>query len=191
MRVLVVDSFDATHDDRHVADQTLAALRNNGNEIDHLTLCTPAFDEFMNEHEWKAYETDTPLQSPVTRDSAERLGEADALLFVYPMTLFGVSPRAKAWMERVLVPGVAFTFDANQRVRPALTNVKRLGAVTSTPHSRREMIRARDLGRRMVLRTIRLNCAALCRTTYLSVASGSPVGRTEDQIHRSFRRWTR
>lgn len=190
MRVLVVDSFDSSHADRYVADQALASLRNNGNDVDQLQLYTPAFDSFMTEQEWRAYETNTPLQADATRDSAARVGNAEALLFLYPTTLFGLCPRTKAWMERVLVPGVAFTFNRRGKVRPGLTNIRRLGALTATPHPTSATRAARDLGRRMVLRTVRLNCAPTCRSTFLSLASGSPVGRTADQIERTFRNWT-
>lgn len=189
MRVLVVDSFDTAHADHHVVEQALMTLRGNGNAVDHLSLYTPAFDGFMTEQEWSAYETDSPLQSNATNDSAARVRGSDAVLFLYPTTMFGISPRAKAWMERVLVPGVAFTFDRKQRVRPGLTNVRRLGAITSTPHNRRETMKARDLGRRAVLRTIRLNCSPICRSTFLRLEEGSPPGRTGDQIARALRNW--
>lgn len=190
MRVLVVDSFDSADDGHHLVGQVLDSLTNNGNEVDHLRLCTPAFDSFMTGPEWSAYETDSPLLAEETKDSAARVTSADALLFVYPTTMFGVSPRTKAWMERVLVPGVAFVFDEKQRVRPGLANVRRLGAVTCTPHGRRQTMRSRDLGRRMVLRTVRLNCSPTCRSTYVRLATGSPPGRTANQISRALRRWT-
>lgn len=190
MRVLVVDSFESAHADHHVVGQAIATLTANGNEVDHLRLCTEAFDGFMTEPEWSAYETDSPLQCEATKDSAVRVTTTDALLFVYPTTMFGLSPRTKAWMERVLVPGVAFSFDHKQRVRPGLTNVRRLGAVTCSPHSRRQTIKARDLGRRMVLRTVRLHCAPTCRSTFVRLANGSPPGRTADEISRALRQWT-
>ncbi len=76
-----------------------------------------------------------------------------------------------------MVLGVAFVFDAKQRVRPGLKNVRRLGVVTTTPHSRFATWRARDLGYRTIMRTLRLNCHPLCRRTFIRLPAGHVAGK--------------
>ena len=98
MRVLVVDSFGPAHAKSHLVSQTLTTLRKNGNKVDHLDISSPAFDDFMSPQEWAAYESASPLLCDATRESADRVKTAEALLFAYPTTLFGVCPRTKAWI---------------------------------------------------------------------------------------------
>jgi len=114
---------------------------------------------------------------------------ADALVFVYPTTLFGVPPVLKGWLERVMVLGVAFVFDAKRRIRPGLTNVRRLAAVTTTRHSRRVTWRARDLGYRTIMRTLRMNCHARCRQTFVRLPESLSEEDHDHVLARRFRRW--
>ena len=75
----------------------------------------------------------------------------------------------KGWLERVLVPGVAFVFDHKHRVRPGMQNIRRIGAITTSPHSRVARLRGRDAGKRTTARTLRLSAHKRCRTTFVSV----------------------
>lgn len=189
MRVLVVDAYPVSHDDVGIVAQVIAALEARGNDVDYLSLAADEFASMMSADERAAYETESPLLAAETQDSARRVQHAEALLFCYPTTLFGVPPRLKSWLERVMVMGVAFVFDRNQRVRPGLTNVRRLGVVTTTPHSRLATARARDLGYRTFMRTLRLNCHPFCRRTYVRIGSGAPEARYHDRLNRSLRSW--
>ena len=190
MRVLVVDAFDQTvAAGCRLGSQVVSLLERAGNDVDLLLLGAPEFAGFMTADERRAYETDSPMLDPVIEASAARVQAADALVFVYPTVLFGTPPVLKSWLERVMVMGVAFKFDDKQRVKPALTNVRRLAVVTSTPHSPRATRRARDLGYRTFMRTLRLNCHPACRRTFVRLPNHAPAGRIDDQLARSFRRW--
>jgi len=189
MRVLIVNSYDPADPERQVVAAARQALEANGNKVQCLALCEARFDGYMSAEERLAYETDEPLLTQETRASAKAIQAAEAVLFMYPMVLFGPPPRLKSWLERVLVPGVAFVFDRHQKVRPGLTNIKRLGVVTTTTHSRREIRRSRDLGYRIFMRTLRLNCNPLCQRTFVRIQAGAPAGRTADQLNRSLSRW--
>jgi len=204
MRVLVVDGFDHVdhldhlgHVDHAAAGDPASALARRvvrrlellGNEVDMLSLASGEFDRFMDEAERLAYETDAPLLDPVVKASADLVTSADALLFVYPTTLFGVPPIVKSWIERVMVLGVAFAFDDKRRVRPALTNIRRLGVVTSSQHSAWTTWRARYRRYRLFMRTLRLNCHLCCRRTFARIPASAPGGRIDDQLARSLRSW--
>ena len=189
MRVLVVDAYPASHPDAGIVGQAVAVLEGQGNQVDYLALSADAFATTMSASERAAYETAAPLLAEETKASAAQVQASDALLFCYPTTLFGVPPRLKSWLERVMVMGVAFVFDKKQRVRPGLTNVRRLGVITTTPHSRVATVRARDLGYRTFMRTLRLNCHPLCRRTFVRMPAQAPAARYDDRLNRSLRNW--
>lgn len=189
MRVLVVDSYPETDPDAHVVATAIAVLEANGNRVERLCLNTVEFSGFMTAEERRAYETDQPLVAAETKSSAAAVQRCDALLFVYPTVLFGVPPRLKSWLERVMVLGVAFVFDEKHRVRPGLKNVRRLGVVTTSPHSRLATARARDLGYRTFMRTLRLNCHPLCRRTFVRLPTAVPGVRCADRLDRALRKW--
>ena len=193
MRVLVVDATDRAENEpagsTDIAALVVDQLEAQRHDVDHLALTGEAFAGFMSADERRAYETDTPILDPVIDDSARRVQQAEALVFVYPSVLFGPPPALKSWLERVMVLGVAFDFDDQQRIRPALTNIRRLGAVTTTSHSTLRRWRARDLGYRTFMRTLRLNCHVLCRRTFVRLPADAPAGRYRDQLQRSFRSW--
>ncbi len=52
-----------------------------------------------------------PICSEQVRRYAELVTNAEALIFVYPTWWWGLPAMLKGWLERVLVPGVAFVID--------------------------------------------------------------------------------
>ena len=189
MRILLIDCYAASHPDAHVVDSAIRSLGGRGHEIDHLALSADEPTVFMSADERLAYETSSALVAEDTKASADRVKRADALLFCYPTTMFGVPPRLKAWLERVMVPGVAFVFDDERRVRRALRNIRRIGVITTSPHSNTETMRARDLGRRTLLRALRLNCHTRCKTTFLRLPAAMLQAHTPAKIEKRFVGW--
>ena len=189
MRVLVVDAYQANSVHGGLGGKVMQLLVSKGHVVEYLSLDREEFAGFMTAAERSAYESDEPLIAEETKHSAALVRQADALLFVYPTTMFSVPPRLKSWLERVMVMGVAFILDDNQRVRPGLKHVRRLGVVTTTPHTARATLAARDLGRRTFMRTLRLNCHPLCKRSFVRLHHQAPAGRIDDQLARSLRRW--
>jgi NAD(P)H dehydrogenase (quinone) len=190
VRVLLIDAYPSDDPDRVVADRAAEALTAGGHEVDRLDLAASGFEPFMSATERAAYETDRPLVSDDTRAAAALVTRAEALLFCYPTTSFTVPALLKGWLERVMVLGVAFEFDDKGRVAPALTRVRRLGVLTTTPHSWLDTRRHRDGGRRTIMWTLRLNCHRFCRRTWSAfpIGSGSATG-TRRRIERRLSRW--
>lgn len=182
MRVLVVDAYPEGHAAAVVVDSVITTLEGNGHVVERHALAGDEWESFMTADEKRAYETDEPLIAPETRAAAAAVQAADALVFCYPTTMFGVPPVLKGWLERVMVLGVAFVFDRKRRVRPGLKNIRRLGVVTTSPHGRRRTWRARDGGFRTFMRTLRLNCHPLCRHTFIRLPAGDEVA--EDSLRR-------
>lgn len=188
-RVLVLEAFEAADPDRAVVDVAVETLQAAGHAVKKLSLAAE-FGGFMSEAERAAYHGDEPLVADDTIAAAAEIAKADAMLFCYPTTTFTVPATMKAWLERVLVPGVAFVFDSSGRVRPGMTNIKRLGVITTTPHARSVTRRARDGGRRTVLWTLRLSCGRRCRRSFVSIPMGSAdTASTTVDIERALNRW--
>lgn len=60
------------------------------------------------------------------------LNWAEGLIFVYPTWWYAQAALPKGWMDRVWQPGVTFAVPTPDRpMRPALTNVRLVGVVTT------------------------------------------------------------
>lgn len=186
--MLLIDAFGVDDPDRVVASTAAETLIDAGHEVDHLRLDAAGFVPFMSSAERAAYHGDQPLIAEETKAGAQALERADGLLFCYPTTTFTVPALLKGWLERVLVVGVAFEFDDKGRTRPGMTNIRRIGVVTTTPHRRWATRRARDLGRRTILWTLRLSCHRLCRRTFVSIPAGTGPDAAA-RIRQALRRW--
>lgn len=186
MRILLLDGYDPSDHDRRVVVEAIEELNAGHHEVDLLPV--HGFNAVMSAAERTAYHSDQPVISDDVRDSAERLQAADALLFCYPSVVFNVPASLKGWLERVMVPGVAFVFDDQHRVRPGMQNIRRIGALTTSPHGRLTRRRARDAGKRTTARTLRLSAHKRCRTTFVAV----PTPADDEgiaKIRRALRRW--
>ena len=130
--MLLLDGYDPSDDNRRVVVETVEELDTGRHEVDLLSVHD--FNAVMSAAERTAYHSEQPVISDDVRDSAERLQAAQALLFCYPTVAFNVPATLKGWLERVMVPGVAFVFDDKHRVRPGMQNIRRIGAITTSTH---------------------------------------------------------
>ena len=60
-----------------------------------------------------------------------RLRETDALIIQFPVWSFGPPAMLKGWMDRMLMPGVAFDLSNPNMAVPMLTNLKRIAGITT------------------------------------------------------------
>lgn len=185
MRVLLIDAYTPDDPDRDVVDVATETLVAGGHSVKHLRL-TDEFSAFMSEDEWVAYHGCEPLISNEARTAAAAVRASDALLFCHRTELFMVPAVLKGWLERVLVPGVAFVFNHKGRVARGMTNIVRIGMITTTPHSAWQTRLHRDLPRRTLLRTMGLNCHRFVRRTHIRLRCDSTYRRP---IVRKLRRW--
>lgn len=182
LNVLLLDAYPPDHAGSLVASEVRSALATGGHAMRHRSL--DAFSPFMTAEERAAYHGADPLRAAETREAAEDVRWATALVFVYP-TMAGTVPAVlKGWLERVLVPGVGFVLDDRGRVAPGMTQIVRLGVVT-TRSGRKPR---RDGGRRTIMRTIRLNCARRCRRTWVSIPEAR-AGSVRARLVATFGRW--
>ena len=114
---------------------------------------------------------------------------ADALVFVYPTWWMGLPAILKGWLERVLVPGVAFHLDpGTHRVVSDLGSVRRVVGITTYGSSWPRVRLVHDAGRRTLLRALRMLCARRCRTAWLALYSvDAPTPDDRAGVHRQGR----
>jgi putative NADPH-quinone reductase len=171
MQVLVVHAHPSrTSFSRSIADTAEATLRAAGHGVTVVHLDDEHFRPAMSADERLAYDTATPILDAQVAVHADLVAAAEALVFVYP-TWWAAPPAVlKGWMDRVLVPGVAFTFEpGTHAVRPGLRHVRRLVGITTYGSSRLYVRALGDPGRRTIMRALRLLCARRCRRTWLGM----------------------
>jgi len=117
---------------------------------------------------------------PLVARHADDVRWAEALVFVYPTWWAGLPAVLKGWLERVLVPGVAFHLDEHtNKVQAGLRHVRRIVGISTYGSSRAYVMLMNDAGRRTLLRALRMLCARTTRTTWLGLYALD--GATDEQ----------
>ena len=193
MHVLVVLAHPTSDSFSHaVADRACVGLRGAGHDVQVLDLYALGFRAAMSRDDHVAYHSDHPTIDPMVADHGALILRSDALVFVYPTWWSSMPAILKGWLERVMVPGVAFVFNDKGKVRPGLTNVRRIVGI-STYGSPRSYVRViNDNGRRTLTRALRLNTGLRTRTSWLglyAIDSATPAQRTEflDNVEQKMR----
>jgi putative NADPH-quinone reductase len=152
---------------RAVCDVVLEKLGAAGAEVRLRDLYAEGFDPVLSGHEHEIYEDEARNRAAVAEHCAD-LAWCDTLIFVYPTWWYGMPAMIKGWLDRVLVPGLAFLMPdgENADIRPGLTHVTRLGVFTTCGASFWLTRFVGAPGRRTLLRGVRLLCARRCRTVF-------------------------
>ena len=147
----VAESFSASL--HSVVTGTLAA---KGWEIDDCDLYAEGFSPVLTDQERRDYH-DLELNTGPVNDYVERLRQADALVLVFPVWIFGFPAILKGFFDRVCVPGVAFRLE-DGKVAPNLRNIRKLAAVTTYGGTRLRAMGVLDPPRRIVCGAVRFYC---------------------------------
>jgi NAD(P)H dehydrogenase (quinone) len=171
MRVLALHAHPAPDSfNRLLFDTACAALRRAGHEVTAVDLYGEDFRAEMSAEERAAYHSDRPIRGDDVERHAALVRAADMLVFVYPTWWMGLPAILKGWLDRVLVPGVAFHLDERtNRVRPGLRHVQRIVGITTYGSPRRYVRLMTDGGRRTLLRALRMLAPWGRRTTWLAL----------------------
>jgi putative NADPH-quinone reductase len=184
MRALVVychpreTSFTAA-----VRDVVIGKLRDAGAEVRLIDLYARGFDPVLAAHEHEIYEDETLNRVPVQQD-CDDLAWCDTLIFVYPTWWYGLPAMLKGWLDRVLVPGLAFLMPQaeGETIRPGLTHITRLGVFTTCGASWWLTRLVGAPGRRTLLRGVGLLCAPRKKTAFAAhylMDSSTPESRAK------------
>jgi putative NADPH-quinone reductase len=182
MRALVVychpdpGSFTAA-----VRDVVLERLAAAGAEVRLHDLHARGFDPVLGLAEWRGYLAAPANRAGVAREVDDLLW-CDTLLFVYPTWWYGLPAMLKGWLDRVLLPEVAFLMPdaAHRTIRPGLGHIGRIGVFTTCGASRWLTFLVGAPGRRTLLRGVGFLCAPRRRTVFAAhylMDSSTPESR--------------
>uniref|UniRef100_A0A7S0W3T5 Flavodoxin-like fold domain-containing protein n=1 Tax=Hemiselmis tepida TaxID=464990 RepID=A0A7S0W3T5_9CRYP len=102
--------------------------------------------EYFNENEQSALKEDGHVKYIV-----DSLRWSDSLVLIYPTWWFNIPAILKGFFDRCFVPGVGFRYDkVAQKRMTGLTNIKKVGVLTSYGFSEEEVEKAGDAGKVMI-----------------------------------------
>lgn len=127
-------------------------LTARGWDVDDCDLNAEGFDPVLSAPERRAYH-DVPANQASVADYVARVQAAQALVLVFPVWNFGYPAILKGFFDRVFLPGVSFRLQ-DGKVRPNLTNIRRLAAVTTYGGTRMRALLAGDPPRHVVKRAL-------------------------------------
>mgnify|MGYP002628970401 CR=1 FL=1 len=127
-------------------------LRRKGWEVDDCDLNAEGFSPVLTEADRRAYHDEPDNISPV-QGYVERLRAADAMVMVFPVWNFGYPAILKGFLDRVFLPGVSFKL-VEGKVKPNLTHIRKLAAVTTYGGTRMRAFMAGDPPRKCVTRAV-------------------------------------
>jgi len=168
MRALVVyshpreGSFTAA-----IRDRILSRLDAAGAEVRLFDLYAEGFDPVLSAQEHEGY-LSPDIEGLQLTPHVDALLWCDTLIFVYPTWWYGLPAIMKGWLDRVLLPGVAFHMPQaeGETIGRGLTHITRLGVFTTCGASWWLTRIVGAPGRRTLLRGVRLLCARRCRTAF-------------------------
>jgi NAD(P)H dehydrogenase (quinone) len=168
MRALVVychpgeTSFTAA-----VRDLVISKLNAAGAEVRLTDLYARNFDPCLTPAEYQSY-LDCPANCEHVTGDVEDIRWCDTLIFIYPTWWYGLPAVLKGWLDRVLLPDVAFLMpdERNKTIRPGLQHIKRLGVFTTCGASWWLTTFVGAPGKRTLLRGIGLLCAKPLKKTF-------------------------
>ena len=133
MRALVIychpkeTSFTAA-----VRDTVLEQLAKAGVETRLRDLYAEGFQPILTSEEWDGYLDEETNCAPV-ESHVDDLRWCDTLIFIYPTWWYGLPAMLKGWLDRVLLPDVAFVMPKadGETILPGLQHISRLGVFTT------------------------------------------------------------
>lgn len=162
-------------------DAAVRGLRAAGHDVTIVDLAAERFRCVMTRGEWLAYMAGTDETPGDVAAHVEAVRGAEIFVFVYPTWWSGLPAQLKGWLERVMLPNVAFTM-RNDRIRPALGHVRRI-VVVSTYGSPWLYVKAiNDNGRRTLTRALRAATGWRARCRHLGLYAMDTS--TDDQRRR-------
>ena len=128
-------------------------LTDRGWDVDDCDLYAEGFQPILTTEERRNYQEEPANIEPV-RAYVDRLRATDALIFSFPVWNFGYPAILKGFFDRVFLPGVSFKL-VDGKVRPDMTHIKKLAAVTTYGGTRMRAFVCGDPPRKHFTRSVR------------------------------------
>ena len=152
-----------------VRDAIIQHLPMHHHEIRLRDLYAENFDPFLSAIERTLHHTPPTTRPELARD-VEDLRWCEAIVFVYPTWWSGLPAMLKGWIDRTWMNEVAWVLPAGANtIRPRLTNIRRLVAVTTHGSSKFVNALQGEPGKRTISRSIRLMCNRWCRARWIAL----------------------
>ncbi|MGR3484138.1 MAG: NAD(P)H-dependent oxidoreductase [Paracoccaceae bacterium] len=166
-----------------VRDTVLERLAAQGVETRLHDLYADGFDPVLSRAEWEGY-LDAPANRAPVEGYVRDLEWCDTLIFVYPTWWYGLPAMLKGWLDRVLLPDVAFVMPKGEgdNIKPGLTHIERLGVFTTCGASRLLTAVIGAPGRRTLTRGVGFICKPRVRRAFAAhhlMDSATPEGLTK------------
>ena len=195
MKVLVVLAHPNPESFSHaIVDKVSATLADCDHSVSVIDLYAIGYSPTMTRDELAAYPTSTPAIDPMVIEHTRLIQECSAIVFVYPTWWSSMPAILKGWIDRTILPGVAFSVDPKTlKLQPGLTNVRRLIGISTFGGPQLASLVARDNGSKIVTRSLRAICHRRCRTTWLrlfNIDSSTTVEREKflQRVERTMRK---
>lgn len=168
MKVLVIhahpvaESFSA-----RLRETVVESLAKAGHDVVLCDLYRRGFDPVLSSEE-RIVRYDTAKNTAHVADYVAELRAAEALVLVYPTWWSGFPAILKGWFDRVWLPGVAFDLEGTTLL-PRLTNLRKLGAVTTYGAKWWQARLLGNPGRLVVRRTLKCLCHPKAELVWLAM----------------------
>ena len=152
-----------------VRDAVIDFLTTQHHEVRLRDLYAENFDPFLSAAERALHHTPPTTRPELARD-VEDLRWCEAIVFVYPTWWSGLPAMLKGWIDRTWMNEVAWVLPAGANtIRPRLTNIRRLIAVTTHGSSKFVNALQGEPGKRTISRSIRVMCNKFCRARWIAL----------------------
>ena len=150
-----------------IRDLVIEKLKAKGAEVRLRDLYSEGFQPILTSDEWENYEDSPDNVTPVA-EHVDDLKWCDTLIFVYPTWWYGLPAVLKGWLDRVLLPDVAFLMPTPERktIARGLSHISRLGIFTTCGASRWLTFFVGAPGKRTLMRGVGLLCAKPLKTAF-------------------------
>ncbi|GHB23694.1 NAD(P)H dehydrogenase (quinone) [Pseudovibrio japonicus] len=148
-----------------ILEQVVERLRSQQVGYELIDLYKDEFQPVLTKGELDRY-LDTSVNRQGIEHHIEALERCDTLIFIYPTWWYGLPAMIKGWLDRVLVPGVAFKLTEQGAVKPNLQNIKKLAVFTTCGAPRWLSFLIGTPGKKTILRGVRLLCSPWVKTRY-------------------------
>ena len=163
-----------------VRDAIIQYLPSQHHEVRLRDLYAKNFDPFLSATERALHHTSPTTRPELARD-VEDLRWCEAIVFVYPTWWSGLPAMLKGWIDRTWMNEVAWFLPVGANtIRPRLTNIRRLVAVTTHGSSKVVNALQGEPGKRTISRSIRLMCNRWCRARWIALY-GLDKSKLEDR----------
>jgi NAD(P)H dehydrogenase (quinone) len=148
--------------------QALESLAAADHDVDLLDLYAEKFDPVLSEEGRRHYH-DTSRNRVGLEGYIARLTSAEALVVQFPTWCFGMPAMLKGFLDRLVMPGVAFDISDPARVKPMLGNIRRIIGIVTYGRPRHMALWMGDPPRKMVKRYLRWFSGGRARVDYYAL----------------------